>query len=131
MHMLMSVIVRVIMSVFVRVLMLVSVIVFVLMVMIVIMVAGLAMGMIMGVRFILLVRVGGPFMYPKFNPDHVFASLPLKMHVKIPKVHFGKFPFKGGGRDAQIGECANGHVAADARKTIEIKNFHNVMLRKE
>jgi len=123
MHMLMSVIVRV--------LMLVSVIVFVLMVMIVIMVAGLAMGMIMGVRFILLVRVGGPFMYPKFNPDHVFASLPLKMHVKISEVHFGEFPFKGGGRDTQVGERANGHVAADARKTIEIKNFHNGWMREE
>ena len=58
---------------------------------------------------------------------HAFHTLPLpslKVHVKIPDRELRELPFERGRLDAKIDERADGHVAADAGRTIEKEDFH-------
>ena len=80
--------------------------------------------MSMLLRFILIVRVSRALVNSKFDADHVLPRLPLEVHVEIAELHFGEFPFKRGGLHSQIGKRADHHVAADARETVEVENFH-------
>jgi len=71
-----------------------------------------------GARFILFVVMGRAFVDAKFDPFDGFALLALEVHVEIAQVELGEFPLEGGRLDAQIAQCTNGHVAADARDTV-------------
>jgi hypothetical protein len=52
------------------------------------------------------------------------ARLPLEMEVAIPQIQFRELPFEGGGGNSQIGQSADGHVAADPRKTVQVEDTH-------
>ena len=64
---------------------------------------------------------------------HPFDLMPLRtveVHVKIAEIELRKFPFKRGRFHAEIDQCADSHVTADAGTAIEIEDFHR-MLRVE
>src|SRR5688572_10169288 len=46
------------------------------------------------------------------------------MHVKVADFEFPELPLERRRFDAEVDECADHHVAADARETVEIKDFH-------
>jgi len=73
--------------------------------------------------------MGGPFMNAEFHSFDFAPLLPVEMHVKIPQVQFGEFPFQGGRFDAEVAESPNGHVTADAGEAVEIKYTHGIRKR--
>ena len=54
----------------------------------------------------------------EFDSFNGFALLALEMHVVVAQFELGEFPLQGGRFDAEIAQCADGHVAADAGKTL-------------
>jgi hypothetical protein len=44
--------------------------------------------------------------------------------MEVADVHFRELPFERGRFDAQVTKGADGHVAADAGETVEVKNAH-------
>jgi hypothetical protein len=81
--------------------------------------------MIMVTRF----DMRGPFMNAEFHAFDFAPLLPVEMHVKIPQVQFGEFPFQGGRFDAEVAESPNGHVTADAGEAVEIEYTHGIRKR--
>ena len=74
--------------------------------------------------FVLIVGVRAPRVDAEFYSLDVLALLALEVHVKIPDIQFGKLPLEGRGLHSQVAERADGHVAADTRKTVEKKDSH-------
>lgn len=60
----------------------------------------------------------------EFYAFNFAAFLAVKVHVEISEIELGELPFQGGGFDSKVAERADCHVAADARKTVEIKYIH-------
>jgi len=83
--------------------------------------------LILMLGFILLMLVGRPFMNAEFDTRNALALLALEVHVKIANIELREFPLKCRGFHSKIGQRTHGHVAADARDAIEIKNFHGVL----
>jgi hypothetical protein len=124
--------VRMLVSMFVRMrmgmgvgLLLVRVVMPMSMVMLVPVIMAAIVAMFMG--FILVVRMGGPFVDAKFHALHGLTLLPVEVHVEVADVELGELPLQRGGFDAEIDECADRHVAADAGETIEEEDFHERM----
>jgi hypothetical protein len=78
-------------------------------------------------RFVLIVRVRRAFVDAEFHALDRLPLLPLEVHVKIADLHFRQLPFKYGRRHAEIAKRADGHVTADSRETIEIKDAHKIL----
>ncbi len=126
----MTMLVFMLMSGRVAVLMFMLVRVFVSMIVVVVMAAAAIVVMmfvtvLVVVRFVLIGRVGGPFMNPKLYAFDILPLLPVEMHVKVAEIELRELPFKGGRPNAEIDERTDGHVAADAGKTIEKENAHD------
>lgn len=64
--------------------------------------------------FILIVRVRRTFMDAKFHAFQIMPLRPLEVHVEIAEVELRELPFERGWFHAEIDECADRHVAADA-----------------
>ena len=60
----------------------------------------------------------------KFHTFDVFPLVAIDMHMEIAYVEFRQFPFQRRRFHPEIAECADSHVAADSRKTIEVENTH-------
>ena len=80
--------------------------------------------------FVLFVRVSRSFMNAKFHALDIVPLLTLEVHVKIAEIKLRQFPFESGRFHAEIDQCADSHVTADAGTAIEIEDFHR-MLRVE
>jgi len=76
------------------------------------------------VLFVLVVGVRRAFVNAELHPFHLLPLLAVEVHMEIAEVELGELPFEGGGLDAEIDQSADGHVAGDARKTIEEEDFH-------
>lgn len=74
--------------------------------------------------FVLVVRVRRAFVNAELHPFHLLPLLAVEVHMEIAEVELGELPFEGGGLDAEIDQSADGHVAGDARETIEEEDFH-------
>src|SRR4051794_26680778 len=74
---------------------------------------------------ILLVRMRRAFMDAELHPFNILPLLPLEVHVEVAERDLRELPLERGGLHTQIAERADGHVAADAGKTIEKKDLHN------
>ena len=58
---------------------------------------------------------------------HALDVLPLRavvMHVEVAEVQFAQLPFERAGFHAEVDECADHHVAADAGDAVEVEGFH-------
>ena len=106
--------------------MLVRVAVFVVMPVLVLVLMFLLLVMMPVLVFILVMRVRRAFVDAELDPLDALALLPLEVHVKIAERELREFPFEGGRLDAEIDQCADRHVAADAGGAIEEENFHKV-----
>ena len=74
--------------------------------------------------FFFLVRVRGSFVDAKLDSLDLLLLLAREVHVEIADVELRQFPLEGAWFHAEVGERADGHVAADAGKTIEKENTH-------
>ena len=81
--------------------------------------------LVMMIVLVLIVGVGGAFVDGEFDGLDVLPGLALPMGVEIADLQLAQFPLEGGGFDAEIAQCADGHIAADARETVEVKNAHD------
>jgi hypothetical protein len=63
---------------------------------------------------VLLMGVGRAFVDGEFDGLDVLAGFALPMGVEIADLELAQFPLEGGGLDAEIAQCADGHIAADA-----------------
>ena len=108
----------------VLVLMLMLVVVFMFMLVMSMPLLAMVMMMMLVPVLVLLVRMRRALVDAEGHALHVQPLLPLEMHVKIADLQFGELPLEEGRLDAEIAERADGHVAADAGKTIEEENFH-------
>lgn len=82
----------------------------------VVIVAALVVMMIvrMFVLVIAVMRVCCACVDAEFHPFNFAAFLAVKVHVKIPEIELGEFPFQSRGFDSEVTERADRHVAADA-----------------
>ena len=55
---------------------------------------------------------------------HTLPMLPFEVHVEVADIEFGEFPLQCRRFDAEVAECADGHIAADAGGTVEEKDTH-------
>ena len=76
------------------------------------------------VMFVLLVRVGGPFVNAKLHAFDLLPLFALEVHVEIAEIELRELPFESGGFDAEINEGAHGHITGDAGKAVEEEDFH-------
>ncbi len=53
------------------------------------------------------------------------ALLALEVHVEVADVHLRELPLERGGLHTEVAKSADGHVAADAGKTVEKEDLHN------
>ena len=60
----------------------------------------------------------------EFYAGDACAGLSLEMEVAIAQFQFRELPFESGRGDSQIGQRADCHVAADPRKTVQVKDTH-------
>lgn len=75
--------------------------------------------LVLMLRFLIAgMAVGCSFVNGKPNADEVLACFALHVHVEIAKIELREFPFDGGGFYPEIDQCADRHVAADAREAI-------------
>jgi hypothetical protein len=68
---------------------------------------------------VLFVRVRRALVDTEFYALDILALLALEVHVKVADVELGEFPLERGGFHAEVGERADGHVAADAADAVE------------
>lgn len=78
----------------------------------------------LAVFLVLVVRVRRAFVNAELHPFHLLPLLAVEVHMEIAEVELGELPFEGGGLDAEIDQSADGHIAGDARETIEEEDFH-------
>ena len=76
--------------------------------------------------FIVVVRVRRALMDAELNSLDALSLLTLEVHMKIAECEFGELPLESRRFDAEIDQGADRHVAADARCTIEVKDFHEM-----
>jgi len=58
---------------------------------------------------------------------HALDVLPLCaviVHVEVADVQLAQLPFERAGFHAEVEECADHHVAADAGNAVEVEGFH-------
>jgi hypothetical protein len=99
--------------------------VFMIAMLVIMMLMFVRMLVMMMVLLVLLMRVGRAFVDRKFDGLDILPLLALPMGVEIADLQLAQFPLEGGGFDAEIAQCADGHIAADARETVEVKNAHD------
>lgn len=80
---------------------------------------------LMPVLFVLLVRVLGAFVNAELDATYTFSLFTIEMHVEIAQVQFRQLPLESRRFDAKVDQRADGHIAADAGRTIQIKNTHD------
>jgi hypothetical protein len=80
--------------------------------------------------FVLVVRVRRAFVDAELHAFHLLPLLAVEVHVEIAEVELRELPFERGRFHAEIDEGAHGHVAGDAGKAIEEKDFHREGSRK-
>jgi hypothetical protein len=68
---------------------------------------------------VLFVGVRRALVDTEFHAFDVLALLALEVHVKVADVELGEFPLERGGFHAEVGERADGHVAADSADAVE------------
>ena len=106
-----------IMFMIMRVAMVIAVVVMVLMIM--------CMRVLMISRtLVLVVRVHRSPVDAKLYPFDILPFAALEMHVEITDFHLGQFPLESGRLDSQVAQCADSHVAANSRKTIQKEDTH-------
>jgi hypothetical protein len=76
------------------------------------------------VLLVVLVGVLRAFVNPKLDSTHALPLFAIEVHMKIAEIQFRELPFEGRRFDPKIDQGANGHVTADAGRTIQIKNAH-------
>jgi hypothetical protein len=75
--------------------------------------------------FVLPMRVRRALVDAELHTLDALALLPLEVHVEVADVHFGELPLERGGLHTEVAQGADGHVAADAGKTVEKEDLHN------
>src|SRR5438045_989157 len=69
------------------------------------------------------------FMHAEFHPFDVLSLLPLEVHVEVADVELRQLPFERRRFDAEIAKRTDRHVAANARKAVEVEYFHRLLFR--
>ena len=119
---------------FVAVLVLMRMAVIVLILMGVLMRVCVLMGMRVFVRMIaflvpvFLVLVVGVFralVNTELDPTHPLPLFAIEVHMEIAQIQFRQLPLESRRFHPKIDQRADGHVAADAGGTIQIKNAHD------
>jgi len=111
------------------VVMMLVVMMFVMLVLVMLMTVMLMTVMLMTVMLMTLKRplrgiVGCSGVNIEFYAGDACAGLSLEMEVAIAQFQFRELPFESGRGDSQIGQRADCHVAADPRKTVQVKDTH-------
>ena len=110
------------------VLMLVGVLMFVFVGMLMLVLMGVGMNLAVLIRvLVLFVGVRAARVDAEFHSLDVLALLALEVHVEVPDIQLGKLPLERGRLHSQVAERADGHVAADARETVEKENSHRAI----
>src|SRR3954470_6807428 len=74
---------------------------------------------------VLLMRMRRALVNAELHPLDPLSLLPFEVHVEIADVHLRELPLERGRLHAEVAQSANGHVAADAGKTVEKEDLHN------
>lgn len=74
---------------------------------------------------VLLMRVRRALVNAEFHALDPLPLLPLEVHVEVADVDLRELPLERGGFHTEVAQGADGHVAADAGKTVEKEDLHN------
>ena len=80
-----------------------------------------------GMPVILIMRMHRSGMNAEFDALNALPFLSLEVHVKVADIELGELPFQGRRLDSQVTERADGHVAADTRRTIKKEETHETV----
>jgi len=75
---------------------------------------GMSVGVFMLMVVLAVVCVGEAVVDIEFHAFDLLPLCALVVHVKLAELQLVEFPFECAGFDAEIDECADSHVAADA-----------------
>ena len=82
------------------------------------------MRVLMSVATFLPVPVRRPVVDVKFHALDLLPLCEVVVHVEVAEIQLAQLPFERAGFHAQVNECADHHVAADAGDAVEEENFH-------
>jgi hypothetical protein len=76
------------------------------------------------VVLVLLMLVNRSLVNTELGAFDVHSFGAFEMHVELAEFEFGELPFERRRFHAEVAEGADGHIAADAGKTVEKEDFH-------